>query len=96
MATFDEAIELGEYDPKLLSKYSEWKTMSSHAKFQKIREALENRRHQLLTQYAEINNMIDFRLKPELKEALTKIKLKLDKLEEDREELYVKYASRID
>jgi hypothetical protein len=94
--TFHEAIELGEYDPKDLSRYPEWRGLSSHAQFQKVRDALENRRHQLLTQYAEINNMLDFRLKPELQEALNKIKEKLDKIESDREDLYVKFASKTD
>lgn len=92
--TFQEAIDLGEYDLKLLSQYPEWKGLSSHAQFQKVREAIDNRRHQLLTQYAEINNMLDFRLKPELNDALNKIKEKLDKLEQDREDLYIKFAAK--
>ena len=37
-----KAIELGEYDPKFLSGFAEWHTLSRHMQFQYIRQALDN------------------------------------------------------
>ena len=90
--TFKEAIEMGEYQPEFLEKYTEWKSFSKHTQLQYIRQALDNRRKQLLTQWAEVNNAIDFRLKPGMQQTLTNIHNQLDQLEDDREELYMKYS----
>ena len=68
--TLQKAIELGEYNPDYLSTFPEWLTLSRHIKFQYIRDAIESRRRHLITQYAEINNILDFSKKPHLKEAL--------------------------
>jgi hypothetical protein len=51
------------------------------------------KRH-LLTQWAEINNVLDFRLKPELKSALKNIEEQMRDLENDRERLYLEYSSK--
>ncbi len=91
--TLQKAVDLGEYDPEFLSGFSEWYTLSKHGQLQMIRQALDNRRRQLLTQYAEINNVIDFSLKPEMSVALSNINKQLKKLEYDREKLYLKYSS---
>ncbi len=90
--TLQKAVELGEYDPEYLSTFPEWHTLSRHVQFQFIREGLDNRRKQLVVQWAEVNNVLDFRLKPELKEALVNIKKQLDRLEVDREKLYLEYS----
>lgn len=90
--TLKEAIEMGEYNPELLATFPEWHTFSRHVQFQYIREALDNRNKQLLMQWAEINNMIDFRLKPQLAEALKNIEKQMKKLETDRENLYFEYS----
>ena len=90
--TLQQAIDLGEYDPDYLATFPEWYKLSRHIQFQYIRKAIENRRGHLLTQWAEINNMLDFRLKPGLAEALKNIEKQLKKLESDREDLYFKYS----
>lgn len=71
--TLQKAVEFGEYDPDYLSTFPEWHTLSKHIQFQLIKTGLENRRKQLLIQYAQISNVLDFRLKPELKETLNNI-----------------------
>ena len=60
--------------------------------FQYIREALDNRNKHLITQWAEINNMLDFRLKPNLAMALKNIEAQLKKLDKDKERLYLEYS----
>jgi hypothetical protein len=90
--TLQKAIELGEYDPAYLSTFPEWHTLSRHIQFEFIRSGLENRNKQLLTQWAEINNILDFHLKPHLKEALTNIEKQWKKLDKDKEKLYAEYS----
>jgi hypothetical protein len=91
--TLQKAVDLGEYDPQFLSTFSEWHTLSRHIQFQYIRTALENRNHHLITQWAEINNILDFRLKPKLKTALKNIERQLKKLSKDKEKLYLEYST---
>jgi len=91
--TLQKAIDLGEYNPEFLSGFAEWHTLSRFSQFQFIRKALDNRRRHLLTQWAEISNSLDFSKKPYLAEAMKNIKKQLDKLEEDREKLYVEYST---
>ncbi len=90
--TLQKAIDMGEYNPSYLATFPEWHTLSRHVQFQFIRQALENRRLQLLTQWAEINNVLDFRLKPNLKDALRNIEINLKNIESDRENLYLQYS----
>ena len=90
--TLQKAIEMGEYKPDYLATFPEWLTLSKHIQFQYIRTAIENRRRHLITQYAEINNILDFSKKPHLNEALRNIEKQLHKVEEDREELFVEYS----
>lgn len=90
--TLQKAVDMGEYNPEFLSTFPEWHTLSRHVQFQFIRSGLENRRKHLILQYAEINNVLDFRLKPHLREALKNIEKQLKLLEEDREELFLEYS----
>jgi len=90
--TLEKAVELGEYDPKYLSIFPEWHTLSRHLQFQFIRRGLERRRQHLRVQWAEINNVLDFRLKPHLKEALLNIQKQLKELDKDEERLYLEYS----
>jgi hypothetical protein len=92
--TMKEVIDLGEYRPEFLSTFPEWYTLSAHIQFQYIRQALDNRRRHLITQWAEINNVLDFHLKPELKQGLKNIEKQLKILEEDRERLYIEYSGK--
>lgn len=92
MMTLQKAIELGEYKPKFLTQFPEWHTLSSHIQFEYIRKALINRNKQLITQWAEIANILDFRLKPHLRDALKNIEEQLESLKTDKEELYVEYS----
>lgn len=90
--TLQQAINMGEYNPEYLSTFPEWYQFSRHTQLQYIRMALENRRKQLLMQWAEINNILDFRMKPELHEALKNIEAQMKKLGKDRERLFVEYS----
>ena len=91
--TLQKAIEMEEYHPEYLATFAEWHTLSRHTQFQHIREALDNRNRHLITQWAEINNMLDFHLKPHLQIALKNIEKQLKKLDSDREKLYLEYSS---
>ena len=90
--TLQKAVDLGEYDPGYLSTFSEWHTLSRHVQFQFIRQGIDNRRRHLVSQWAEINNVLDFRLKPELKSALENIQNQLKKLDSEQERLYLEYS----
>ena len=90
--TLQKAVDMGEYNPDFLSTFPEWHTFSKHIQFQYVRQAIENRRKQLVVQYAEICNILDFSKKPHLKEALKNIKEQLDKVEDDREDLFVEFS----
>lgn len=90
--TLKEAVELGEYNPDFLSTFPEWHTFSKHVQFQFLRKALDNRNKQFLMQWAEVNNMLDFRLKPHLSVALKNIEKQMKKLDSDRERLYFEYS----
>jgi len=46
----------------------------------------------LVTQYAQISNILDFRLKPHLAEAMKNVEKQLHEVEEDREKLFVEYS----
>jgi hypothetical protein len=90
--TLDKAIELGEYAPKFLAQFPEWKRFSRHVQFEYIRKAIDNRNRHLITQWAEITNVLDFRLKPHLNEALRNIEKQLQALRDDKERLYFEYS----
>jgi hypothetical protein len=90
--TLNQAVEFGEYDPNFLSTFPEWATYSRHIQFEYVKKALENRNRQLVSQWAEINNMLDFRLKPQLAEALENIQKQIKKLDEDKEHLFYEYS----
>lgn len=90
--TLQKAIDLGEYDPEFLGQFPEWHQLSRHIQFEYIRKALDNRNRQLITQWAEITNVLDFRLKPHLKEALRNIEKQLEHLKNDKEKLYIEYS----
>ena len=93
--TLDQAVEFGEYDPKALSNFAQWHTLSSHIQWQLIRKALDIRHRQLITQYAELNNALDLSKKPHIREAMRSVEKQLSKLTEDKEELYVEYSNKI-
>lgn len=90
--TLQKAVDLGEYDPAFLAQFPEWHTYSRHIQFEYIRKALENRNRQLIKQWAEITNILDFRLKPHLRDALKNIEEQLENLRADKERLYVEYS----
>lgn len=90
--TLQKAVEMGEYDPEYLATFPEWHILSQHMQFQYIKSALDNRNKQLLSQWAEVNNFLDFSLKPHLKDALENIQKQMKKVERDREKLYLEYS----
>jgi hypothetical protein len=89
--TLQKAVNMGEYKPDYLSTFPEWHTLSRHVQFQFIKQGLENRRHQLLQQYGQVSNVLDFRLKPELKVVLDNIHKQLRKVEADFEKISEDY-----
>ncbi len=91
--TLQKAVDFGEYHPDFLAQFPEWHTLSRHIQFEYIRKALENRNRQLIKQWAEITNILDFRLKPHLNDALRNIEEQLEILKQDKEDLYVEYSS---
>lgn len=93
--TLQQAIEFGEYDPRYLANFAEWHTLSVHVQWQLIRKALNNRHSQLITQYAELNNVLDLRLKPDVQEAMKNVEKQLKNFERNREKLYVEYSQKL-
>jgi len=90
--TLEKAVELGEYDPNFLANFPEWHTLSKHIQFQYIRKALENRHQQLITQYAELNNVLDLRNKPDVWEAIKNVEKQLHHLLGEKEKLFAQYS----
>jgi|SRR3989344_1005058 len=90
--TLQKSIELGEYDPKYLSQFPEWEQLNRHSQFQLIKQALDNRLKQLAVQWSDVNNVLDFRNKPHLKEALRNIEDQRLKVLQDKEDLYLEYS----
>lgn len=90
--TLQQAVDFGEYDPAYLATFAEWHILSKHIQFQLIRKALDIRHRQLMTQWAELNNALDFSKKPQLRVPLKKIEESLKKLGHDKEQLYIQYS----
>lgn len=90
--TLQKAVDMGEYDPNYLAKFDLWATLPRHTQFEYIKKALENRNSQLLGQWAEINNFLDFSQKPHLKKALDNLQKQLKELQEDKERLFLEYS----
>ncbi len=88
-----EVVEMGEYDPEYLGTFPEWHSLSKPVQWTLIKKALDIRERQLVQQWAEINNVLDFRLKPELKVALKNIEKKRHEVMADREKLLMEYFS---
>ena len=88
----EKAIEFGEYDPQFLAGFPEWHELDRHAQFRLINQAIDNRRKHLLSQWADVSNVLDFRNKPHLNEALKNIEAQWKKVEIDRERLLVEYS----
>lgn len=93
--TLQEAIEFGEYDPNVLQNFAEWHTLSVHIQWQLIRKALDIRHRQLISQYAELSNALDFSKKPHLRDAMKNVQRQLEKLRDDKEQLYVEYSNKM-
>lgn len=90
--SLEKAIDLGEYDTKYLSQFSEWGQLSRHSQFQLIKKALDNRLSQLAVQWSEINNLLDFSKKPHLQQGLRNIEGQRLKVLKDKEDLYLEYS----
>lgn len=92
--TLYETIDYGEYDPKYLATFDEWQTLSPHVQWQLIRKALDIRHTQLITQYAELCNALNFSKKPAVQEAARNVDQKLKTLALDKERLYIEYSAK--
>lgn len=93
--TLQETIDFGEYDPEVLANFAEWHALSPHVQWQLIRKALDIRHKQLVTQYAELNNILDLSKKPHIREAMKSVEKQLSDLMKDKERLYVEYSNKI-
>lgn len=93
--TLQQAIDFGEYKPENLENFAEWHSLSTHIQWELIRKALDIRQRQLISQYAELNNALDFSKKPYLKEAVFNVQKQLEKLRDDKESLYVEYSNKM-
>lgn len=90
--TLQKAIEFGTYEPEELSVYPEWHQLSRPAQYQLVKQAVDKRLGHLIQQWAEITNVLDFRLKPHLQDALNKIMEQRKKVLEDKERLMVEFS----
>jgi hypothetical protein len=89
--TLEKAIEMGEYNPDFLSTFPEWSTFTNYIRWHHIRRAIVNRRRFLLLNYAETNNVLDLRLKPEMKLVMDRIYRQLDLLAREEERLRLEF-----
>lgn len=91
--TFDEAIQMGEYKPELLSQYPEWKTFSHHVQWEYISKAMANRKTQLMRKWSETINFMDqsdiVGLKKQIADSIFE---QIRKLGEEKERLYLEYS----
>ncbi|TXH02252.1 MAG: hypothetical protein E6P95_00285 [Candidatus Moraniibacteriota bacterium] len=92
MKTLDDAIAAGEYRPEILAGFDEWDKLSRIMQFHLIRKACDIRHRDLISQYAEVSNVLDFSKKPELQRVLDNIQSSIKQLEADKERLYVEYS----
>jgi len=91
--TLEQAIQAGEYHPEILATFEEWGRLSRIMQFHLIRKACDIRHRDLVMQYAEVSNILDFSKKPDLKIVLDNIQRSIHELAADKEKLYVEYSS---
>ena len=90
--TLQKPIEFGTYEPEELAVYAEWHQLSRPAQYQLVKKGVDNRLGHLIQQWAEITNVLDFRTKPHLQDALNKIMEQRKKVLADKERLMVEFA----
>lgn len=90
--TLQKAVDLGEYDPEYLSTFPEWHSLSRYLQLQFIRQGLDNREGRLMQQWSEMANELNFRVRPQLKQAQDNIMKQIKKVQADREKLYLEYS----
>lgn len=93
--TLQQAVDFGEYNPKYLQNFAEWHSLTTHIQWELIRKALNIRRRQLVTQYATLNNVLDLRDKPYVRQAIKNVERQIEHLEKDKESLYVEYSNKM-
>ena len=89
--SLEKAVEMGEYNPDFLSTFPEWSSYSDNIRWHYIRQAIQNRRRFLLQNYAETNNVLDLRLKPEMKTVLDRINQQMQILNTEEEKLRLEF-----
>lgn len=90
--TLLKAVELGEYDPTVLAHWEEWSRLSRHGQFQLVRKGLANKDFQLRSEWAEINNQLNFSKKPHLQKALEYIDAQIQELRREEDRLFVEFT----
>ena len=90
--TLLKAVELGEYEPTVLSQWPEWHKLSHHGQFQLVRKGLANKDFQLRSEWAEINNQLNFSQKPYLQKALLSIDKQIKDLRSEEDRLFVEFT----
>lgn len=87
-----EAINLGEFEPEVLEKYPEWEKLSNYARFEMVRQGLENRRRQLFKKWGEVVNFTGDFPNASRQETKENIERQLEALRADKERLYNEYS----
>jgi len=91
--TLEKTVEMGEYNPQYLSTFPERITYSKIIRWQYIRRALKNRRQFLLLNWAETNNVLDFRLKPDMKLVLDNINKQIEFINKEEKRFRLEYLT---
>ena len=90
--TLLRAVEFGEYDPEVLSRFPEWHQLGRHAQFMLVRKGMNNRNIQLQSTWGEINNQSHFSQKPHLQAALKNIERQIAHLRSEEDRLFVEFT----
>ncbi len=90
--TLLRAVELGEYDPEILSRFPDWQLLGRHSQFQLVRKALANRDLQLRSEWADINNQLNFSKKPFLHTALKNVEKQIEHLRLEEDRMYIEFT----
>lgn len=92
--SLQDAIKLGEYDPKKLAEYPEWEKLSRTGQFELISQGLEYRRRNLFRKWQEIVNFINDSEDSSVREqAKLNIESQIKNLRVEKERLYLEWST---
>ncbi|NMB57486.1 hypothetical protein GYA19_06165 [Candidatus Beckwithbacteria bacterium] len=88
-------IEMGEYEPQVLSQFEEFNKLSPHLQWELVRQAIKNRWVILQLRWADTANQLDYSKKPHLKETQKGIQRQMKQLQLDEERLDLYYSKLV-